>query len=64
MIDSTAVVYPPLQCWIQSTCLCVREVELVMLVQFRTVNTNESSVLKWSCWAEVLVFHYTFVCSI
>jgi len=25
---------------------------------------NRSCVLKWSCWAEVLVFHYTFVCSI
>ena len=27
MIDSAAVVYPPLQCWIQATCLCVMEVD-------------------------------------
>ena len=32
MIDSIAFVYPPLQCWIQATCLCVMEVDLVMLV--------------------------------
>ena len=46
------------------SCLCVREADLVMLVQLWTVKTNGSCVLKWSCWAEVLVFHYTFVCSI